>query len=101
MSGKMNKMLDEAFEFTQDENYSDALRLYDLALKKEPKNINLLVDKGATLQNMGRLKLAIRSYDKALVVSPDNLDALLNKGAALHSAQNYHKIGRASCRERV
>ena len=61
MSGEINEMLDEAFEFTQDENYSDALRLYDLALKKEPENINVLVDKGATLQNMGRLKLAMRA----------------------------------------
>ena len=58
----------------------DALMLYDLVLKKEPDNVGALVDKGVTLQNMGRLKLAIRSYDKALALSPDNLDALINKG---------------------
>ena len=48
-----------------------------------------LVDKGVTLQNMGRLKQAVRAYDKALLISPNFLDALLNKGAALHSDEKY------------
>ena len=50
---------------------------------------NILIDKGVTLQNMGKLKLAIRSYDKALDISPDNIDALLNKGSTLHSDEKY------------
>jgi len=69
VSNEIDQMLAKAFEYAEDENYSDALRLYDLVLKKEPDNICALVDKGATLQNMGRLKLAIRSYDKALMLS--------------------------------
>ncbi|MEK0340056.1 MAG: tetratricopeptide repeat protein, partial [Nitrosopumilus sp.] len=91
MSDEIDKMLAEAFECVEVENYSDALKLYNSVLKKDHNNINALVDKGATLQNMGRLKLAIRSYDKALAISPDNLDALLNKGATLHSDQKYQK----------
>ena len=55
------------------------------------ENKGMIIGKGATLQNMGRFKLAVRSYDKALLISPDSLDALLNKGSALHSAQNYEK----------
>ncbi len=74
MINEIDKMLAEAFEYVEDENYSEALVLYNLVLKKEPDNVNALVDKGATLQNMGRFKLAIRSYDKALAISPDNLD---------------------------
>jgi tetratricopeptide (TPR) repeat protein len=89
VSDKIDKMLVQAFENVEDENYSDALKLYDLALREEPDNPGVLIDKGATLQNMGKLKLAIRSYNKALDISPDNLDALLNKGAALHSDQKY------------
>ena len=89
VGSSMEKILRQAFECIEDENYSDALRLYDLVLKKEPRNVDVLVDKGATLQNMGRFKLAITYYDKALYISPDNLDALLNKGATLHSVQKY------------
>lgn len=89
MSNQVDKILSQAYEFVEDGNYSDALKLYNLILKEEPDNIRALVDKGATLQNMGKIKQAISSYDKILVISPDNLDALLNKGAALHSSQKY------------
>lgn len=89
LSRKTEKMLAQAFECVEDGNFFDALKLYDLALKEEPENIRILVDKGATLQNMGKLKLAKKSYDKALEISPDNLDALLNKGAVLHSEEKY------------
>ena len=89
LSNDIDKMLVDAFEHVEDGNFDQALKLYNLVLKQEPDNISALVDKGATLQNMGKLKLAIRSYDRALSISPDNLDALLNKGAALHSAQKY------------
>lgn len=89
MSNKVEKMLTQAFECVEDENFSDALKLYDLALKEDPDNVNILIDKGATLQNMGKLKLAIRSYNKALDISPGNIDALLNKGSTLHSDEKY------------
>jgi len=89
VSNNIKKMMAQAFECVEDENFSDALKLYDLALKEDPDNPNVLVDKGATLQNMGKLKLAIRSYDKALNISPNHLDALLNKGATLHSDEKY------------
>ena len=84
MTHKIEKILTQAFECVEDENFFEALKLYDSALKEDPDNIRILIDKGATLQNMGKLKLAIRSYDKALKISPDNIDALLNKGSTLH-----------------
>ncbi len=89
VSDKIEKMLVQAFECVEDENFSDALKLYDLALKEDPDNTNILIDKGATLQNIGKLKLAIHSYDEALKISPENIDALLNKGSTLHSDEKY------------
>ena len=90
VSDKIDGMLGQAFECMEDGDIPAALKLYDLVLKKEPSNIRALVDKGATLQNIGKIKLAIKSYNKALSISPDNLDALLNKGAALHSDEQFH-----------
>ena len=84
-----DQLLTEAFESVEDGNYSDALKLYDLVLRHDHTNIRALVDKGVTLQNMGRIKSALTSYDKALSISPDNIDAWINKGAALHSDQKY------------
>lgn len=89
VSNKIKKMMAQAFECVESENFSDALKLYDLALKEDSDNVNILIDKGATLQNIGKLKLAIRSYDKALEISPRNIDALLNKGSTLHSDKKY------------
>ena len=68
-------MLSEAYDCVEDGNFDEALKLYDSALKIDPTNSSIYVDKGATLQNMGRLKLAIRSFNKALSLSPDNLNA--------------------------
>jgi tetratricopeptide (TPR) repeat protein len=89
VSDTIKKILVDAFECAEDGDYLESLKLYDLALKDEPNNIEALIDKGVTLQNIGKHKLAIRSYDKALSISPDNMDALLNKGSALHSDQKF------------
>ena len=72
-------MLSQAYDLCEDGNFLDALKLYDLALKQEPENINALIDKGVTLQNLGRIKQAIKFYDKALFIDPKNLNALVNK----------------------
>jgi len=89
MSNSIDEMLLQAYDLVEDGNYSEALRLYDLILDECPDNVRALVDKGATLQNIGKMKKAIFSYDKVLAIDSDNLDALLNKGAALHSDQKY------------
>jgi len=90
VNNTIDEMLGQAFEYVEDGDVSTALKLYDLILKKEPLNIRALIDKGTTLQNMGKTKLAINLYNKVLLISPNNLDVLLNKGAALHSDEQYH-----------
>ena len=86
---EIENILSNAYDCVEDGEFDEALKLYNFVLKQDPHNIDALVDKGVTLQNMGRMKLAIRTYDKALAVSPNNIDVLLNKGAALHSNQKY------------
>jgi len=45
VNNKIDMMLAEAYEYVENENYSEALVLYNLVLKKEPDNISALVDK--------------------------------------------------------
>jgi len=89
----LNKELVELFlkanDCIDDENFSDAIEFYDLILKIDPKSISALIDKGVTLQILGRIKLSIRSFNKALQLSPKNIDALINKGSALHLSEQY------------
>jgi tetratricopeptide (TPR) repeat protein len=89
----LNSRIDELFlqanDCIDDENFSEALLFYNLILKEDSKNIHALIDRGTTLQNLGRIKSAIRSYDKALDISSNNLDALINKGSAFHLDGKY------------
>jgi len=89
----LNSHIDELFlqanDCIDDENFSEALLFYNLILKEDSKNISALIDKGITLQNLGRIKSAIRSYDEALSISSNNLDALINKGSAFHLDKKY------------
>ena len=89
----LNEDISELFlranDCVDDENFLDALKFYDMILKIDSKNVSALMDKGTTLQNLGRTKPAIVCYDKALVISPDNLDALINKGSAFHLNEQY------------
>ena len=89
LNEEISELFLQANDCVDDENFLDALNFYDLILKKDSKHISALIDKGITLQNLGRIKSAIRCYDEALILSPDNLDALINKGSAFHLNEQY------------
>ena len=54
----MQKLLEQAYELCEDGNYVRALEYYDMALDIEPDNLNVMVDNGVTLQNLGRFNEA-------------------------------------------
>ena len=58
MQEKFQKLLEQAYELCEDGNYVRALEYYDMALDIEPDNLNVMVDKGVTLQNLGRFNKA-------------------------------------------
>ena len=83
------KLLDLAYECCEDGDFEEALNCYDKVLKEDPQNIVALIDKGTTLQNMGKVKNAMSLYDQALLINPKHVDAILNMGAALHTLNRY------------
>ena len=52
-------------------------------LKKDPKNVNAVIDKGIALGNRGKDEEAIQAFDKVLEIEPNNVNALFNKGYSL------------------
>ncbi|MDE1842017.1 MAG: tetratricopeptide repeat protein [Thaumarchaeota archaeon] len=84
-----SSLLDEAYELCEEGRYTLALEYYDLILFKNPKNVTALINKGVTLQTLGKHAKAIKCYDLALEID-ENLDALVNKGSALHTLGKYH-----------
>ena len=89
LNKEINALFLQANLCVENEDFSESLKFYDLILKTDSKNIPALIDKGTTLQILGRTKLAIRCFDKVLDISPQNIDALINKGSALHVSKKY------------
>ncbi|MEM3089629.1 MAG: tetratricopeptide repeat protein, partial [Candidatus Nitrosotenuis sp.] len=79
------RMLSQAADMCEDGDFVGALKIYSKILKKNPTNIDALIDKGVALQNLGRLRQALRCFQKALAVDPKNITALVNTGSVLHS----------------
>ena len=89
LNRKVSELFLQANTCLENEDFSESLQFYDLILKIDSKNISALIDKGTTLQILGRIKLSIQCFDKALDISPNNIDALINKGSALHLNEKY------------
>ena len=54
MENKFQKMLEQASDLAEDQEYEEALLLYDKILESDPKHIPALLDKAATIQRMGK-----------------------------------------------
>jgi hypothetical protein len=69
--------------------YADAIYFYDQALRSDPKNVDILINKGSALAKMRFYNEAIMHYDTALSIQPKNYLALNNKANALTNLGNY------------
>jgi tetratricopeptide (TPR) repeat protein len=69
--------------------YADAIYFYDQELRNDPKNVEILLNKGSALAKMRFYDAAIMHYDSALSIQPNNYMALNNKANALANLGNY------------
>ena len=56
MKKEIVNLLSKAFDLSEDGKFEEAIQYYDQVLKKDPKNVKALIDKGVTLQNMNKPK---------------------------------------------
>jgi len=71
--------------------YADAIYFYDQSLKKDPGNVEILINKGSALAKMRFYDDAIIHYDSALSIQPNNYLVLNNKANALANLGNYEE----------
>ncbi len=81
MDNKFQKMLEQASDLAEEQEFEEAILLYDKILKKEPKNIPALLDKAVTLQRMGKNSQSFQLYEYVLNQDTKNLDALIGKAS--------------------
>jgi tetratricopeptide (TPR) repeat protein len=71
------------------EDLNRAIHLYDLALKSDPNNPDILTNKGIVLSLLGEQKQAIAVYNIALKINPKHVGALFNKAIVLNMTGNF------------
>ena len=85
MNNKFQKILEQASDLAEDEEYEESILLYDKVLDSDPKNIPALLDKAATLQRMEKNSQSFQIYNLVFKGRFKKLDALIGKGTLLHA----------------
>jgi len=68
-----------------------ALDAYDLALKIQPDDAEVLINKGSTCNDIKNYLLALEVLDRAIQIRPDIPEAWSNKGIALNNLNLYQE----------
>ena len=76
-------LFQQAYELHQAGRVSDALSLYNKALKSEPTNAQLLFLMGLAQQQMGQHDRALNFFSRALKSDPNNPSIYLHQGMSL------------------
>jgi tetratricopeptide (TPR) repeat protein len=87
--GDVTDIIDLADNKFKHGKFSEAIRLYDAALKQVPGNFRALHNKGLALFALNKFEKAIDCYDQALEVRPNALHVKLNKAIALNSKSDF------------
>ena len=73
----------------REERWEECLRHATDALALDPRNVEVLCNRGAALRMLGRPEEALADYDRALALAPGKAEILNNRGVAL-AALNRH-----------
>ena len=73
------------------EDYEEAIKCYDKALKINPKDIAPWFDRGVCFFSINNYEEALKCYDKVLKLNPEYTDVWFRKGECLLSMNNYEE----------
>lgn len=71
--------------------YEEAVSWYDIAIKKNPRDIVAWYNKGNVLDNMGKREEAIYCYDKVLDIIPNDISSMYNKAIVLSKMEKFEE----------
>ena len=62
MSQNIRRLLEIASDLASQDEFNEALHIYNKILKDNPKNVSALIDKAVTLQRIGKNPQAIKLF---------------------------------------
>jgi tetratricopeptide (TPR) repeat protein len=77
-----------ATTYFEAEQFDEAAKWYEQALKSDPKNVTAMAQLGMTYFLLQRTEPALAQFEASLKVSPDHPTTLLNKGIVLWRGKN-------------
>lgn len=83
------------------EQYTEAIRVYRIALEQDPNNADVWTDLGVMYRRNRQPEEAIKSFDKALQVDPRHQIAMYNKGIVYIHDLKDNQAGIASWKHLV
>ena len=97
------EFLKEAWLAVERQELQEALRLYSLVLRRDPRNLEALINRGVVLKRLGRLQEAERDLRRALEISPAEgmaLNALgvleMERGRLAEAEELFRRAGDAT-----
>ena len=78
------------FLYSMQDNYIDAIKCFDEALKIDLRDADAWFGKGVVLYKQGKIDEAIKAYDEVIKIDPKYIMAWNNKGLALGDLGNFN-----------
>ncbi len=66
--------------YTINNQYKEASQAFEIALKTDSDNMDILTERGIALYKMGQIDKARKSFERVLIAVPDNLPSLYHLG---------------------
>jgi len=85
--GTNEMMFEKAMQTIKEQDYKQAISIFDAILDSDPNNVGALINKGAALVEIGNYDEAVVSFDKVLDIDQKNEKALKNRNTT------FKKIG--------
>ena len=86
----IDQLHDKSAILVSQEQFNEAIRIFDQILEIDPNNVKALINRSAVLITIGENEKGISDTDRILTIDPDNIKAFSNKGNALANLGYYY-----------
>jgi tetratricopeptide (TPR) repeat protein len=88
-SGDAIGLFEQGNAFMKNKNYSEALRVYDMAITLEPNYFEAWNGKADALNRAQKFTEALEASDRVLILKPDYVSGWINRGYILYNLGRY------------